>query len=73
MLMQGARKVRSIVRQVLNKHGKTNRFTVRRVNFIDLARDEAIVITIRDWDPDPVADAIKHELKEHGLIVMFEN
>jgi len=73
-----AAKARRIVKEVLRKHGFRNKFSVRRTGFSDLMRSDAMVATVKDWEPDPIVDDIKEEVREKGkrqgvdIVVMFE-
>jgi len=63
---------RKEVKEMLEATGVTNRFSLRTVSFCDLARDQAQVVTIKDWQPDPKADKIKAAFRQRGLIVEFD-
>jgi len=52
------------VKAVLQKHGLSNPFTIRQVDFTDLAREPVICVTLHKWKPDSRFDAIKQEIKD---------
>ena len=58
-----AQHIRAVVKDILGQRGFTNRFTVRLVSFQDLARDKAFVVTIKGWQPNPVAEEIEAEIR----------
>lgn len=45
------------------------KLTAKTVNFLDLARADAILVRIVGWQPNPCFDDIKKFGKEHGFIV----
>jgi len=53
---------RGVVRDILTKHGLDNKFTIRTVDFTDLARCEVRFVTINDWRPNPAARILKEEI-----------
>ena len=44
----------------------------KAVGFSDLARGQCQFLTVKDWIPDPGANAIKEAFRPHGVIVEFE-
>jgi len=54
---------RGVVRDILTKHGLDNKFTIRTVDFTDLARCQVRFVTIKNWHPNPIARVIKAEIK----------
>lgn len=60
---------RKEVKQVLDRLGVSNRFTLRTVGF---CRETRKVLTIKDWHPDPKANEIKEAFRGTGVIVDFD-
>ena len=58
---------RKRIKEVLAKHGLTNKFRLETVSFSDLARGEAVFIEIKNWEPCPLATILKEELKPYGI------
>lgn len=61
---------RKEAKTILTNLGITNRFSLRRVGFSDLARGQAQFLTVKDWKPSPKANEIKEAFK--GVIVQFD-
>lgn len=55
--------IRKAVKAILDRHGYTNTFSVKRVDFEDLARCSAFFVKLQDWTPDPFFDVLKTEIK----------
>lgn len=65
--------MRKQIKDILASHGLYNKFTIRTVDFSDLARASATVVTIKDWKLNHIADIIEHQINVNtGAIVMFE-
>ncbi len=66
--------VRKTVRAILDRHGLSNKISVRTVSFSDLARDRVMVVTIRRWTPSPKAKDIKAAIERRhvGVLVNFD-
>lgn len=65
-----AREARPVVQEALNELEVDNSFSIKTVDFQDLARDTALGVTIKDWYPDPQAQEIKDSLRERGFSVV---
>jgi len=63
---------RKKIQQILKELDVKNAFTLRKVSFIDLARDTAKVLTIKDWTPSIKAVIIHDRFKDTGVIVEFK-
>jgi hypothetical protein len=46
-------KAKSLVKVWLNANGFNNKVTGRTVSFMDLAREEKILVTVHGWTPGP--------------------
>lgn len=71
--------MRKRVGQILKQYGLNNRFTIRKVDFSDLARVVVHNVTIKDWKPNArLAKLIEQEMEYEGsvtgnrMIVDFE-
>lgn len=64
---------RKQVQEILNELNVNNPFSLRTVNFMDLARACPQFVIIKDWIPNPIAEKIKKELKSRlSVLVQFE-
>lgn len=54
---------------ILQSIGITNPFSLKTVGF---CRDTRQVLTIKDWEPNPQANAIKAAFRPHQVIVEFD-
>lgn len=63
---------RKEIKAILDKLDIPNRFKLRTVSFSDIARGQAQVVTICDWQPDPRADQIEAAFREYGIITEFD-
>jgi len=63
---------RKEVGQILSSLGIENKFSLQTVDFSDLTRKVAQVVTIKHWEPNRAKyDAIKQAFRGTGLIVDF--
>ena len=56
--------IRTEVQKIFDKHGIKNKFTVRTVDFTDLARGSKVFVKIKDWKPDPIFIVLEDEVRE---------
>jgi len=67
--------VRKHVQAVLTAYGFRNRFSIRTVDFTDLARARVLDVSIKNWRPNPKAKVIKELIYKRfpkGVIVSFD-
>lgn len=67
-----ARKAGSIIKTELVQRGLPfTRVTARTLDFTDLARAQAVFVTVNGWEPNPAAAELKQLARQHGFFVEF--
>ena len=69
-----ATEVRKYVQATLTTYSFHNKFSVRTVDFTDLARAKVLDVNIKKWKPNPKAKVIKELVYKRfpkGVIVTF--
>ena len=68
-----AREASATVKAELTRRGLAfSKVTARTVSFVDLAREDGVVVKIHGWKPAPVANEILHFGRMNKIIVEFE-
>lgn len=61
-----------VVREALERYGLGyTKLTARTVSFTDLARGEALVVTIHGWGPSPDHELVRQAARAQGVQVYY--
>ncbi len=67
------REAKRLISTELNERGLSyDKLTARTVSFTDLARGQAVFVTVHGWKPDPASGELKRLAKESGFRVRFK-
>jgi hypothetical protein len=71
--MSQSKVTRKQVQKILNDLEVDNPFTLRTVDFSDLARARPQFVTIKEWTPNPSAEEIKETIESKlPVVVQFK-
>jgi hypothetical protein len=65
---------RKLAAEVLKDLGVENKFSLRTIDFSDLARDRRGFLLLKEWNPRSqghLADAVKEAFRKFGVVVDF--